>query len=106
MIDAERVVGQFAQAGVAFAMGAAATGGDTKPLAHILRGHGPGQGFTGVFDASTGRVALRPSTADAVIPAGWVPRAGGHAAVSAELGGATGSHAGFAAIIEEGEGFV
>ena len=74
------------------------------PLAHILEGHGPGQGFTGVFDATTGRVALRPSTAEALIPNGWVARGGGHGAVSRELGGDAVSHAGFAAIIRDDGG--
>jgi hypothetical protein len=73
-------------------------------LAGVLEGHGAGQGFTGVFDTATGRVALAPSTADAVIPQGWVARAGGHADVSAALGGDPVGHAGFAAILEEGGG--
>jgi hypothetical protein len=74
------------------------------PLANVLEGHPVGQGFTGVFDSATGRVALRPSTAALPLPQGFVARAGGHAAVSAELGGNSASHAGFAAIIEEGGG--
>ena len=58
------------------AEGVVAAGGGV-PLARVLEGHGAGQGFTGVFDAATGRGALRPSTAEAVIPEGWVARQGG-----------------------------
>ena len=88
----------------ALAGGNALAARSSAPLAKIFEGHGAGQGFTGVFDASTGRIALRPSTADAVIPEGWVARTGGHAAVSAELGTNTAGHAGFAVIIEDGGG--
>ena len=70
----------------------------------MLEGHGAGQGFTGVFDAATGRVLLRPSTAEALIPEGWVARSGGHAAVSDLLGGEPAGHTGFAVILEEGGG--
>lgn len=73
------------------------------PLASALDGHSVGQGFTGVFDAATGRIALRPSAVGNV-PAGWVPRRGGHSIVSRELGGNVADHAGFAAIIEPGGG--
>jgi RHS repeat-associated protein len=72
------------------------------PLAHVLECHGPGQGFTGVFDVSDGRVLLRPSSAEHPLPSGWVPRRGGHASVSRELGGNRSAHVGFAAIIREG----
>jgi len=71
------------------------------PLASILEGHVAPQGVSGVFDASTGRVLLRPSTEEAVIPEGWVARGGGHAEVSAALGGNRASHSGFAAILQE-----
>jgi hypothetical protein len=71
------------------------------PLANVLEGHTPGQGFTGVFDASNGNVLDRQSTADAVIPEGWVARAGGHSDVSAALGGDAASHSGFAVILQE-----
>jgi hypothetical protein len=70
-------------------------------LAKVLEGHAPGQGFTGVFDASTSKVLIRPSTAEAAIPPGWVARAGGHADVSAALGGDAASHFGFAVILQE-----
>jgi RHS repeat-associated protein len=73
-------------------------------LADVLEGHGPRQGFTGVYDAATGRIGLRPSTAEVPLPEGWVARSGGHGAVSAELGGDASGHAGFAAILEEGGG--
>jgi hypothetical protein len=73
---------------------------DTPPLANLFEGHTAGQGFTGVFDASTGKVLIAPSTADAVIPDGWVPRTGGHADVSAALGGDAASHSGFAVILQ------
>jgi RHS repeat-associated protein len=81
-----------------------AAAGVVPELAGVLEGHGVGQGFTGVFDTATGRVGLAPSTADPVIPQGWVPRAGGHADVSATLGGDPAGHAGFAVILEEGGG--
>jgi RHS repeat-associated protein len=72
------------------------------PLAEVLEGHGAGQGFTGVFDTASGRVLIRPSTGDSAVPAGWVARRGGHADVSAALGGDAAEHVGFAAILEEG----
>ena len=92
--DRGRMVGPiFIEA--ALGAGAARVGRASKaPLAKVFQGHGPGQGFTGVFDAGTGRISLRPSTAEAVIPEGWVARAGGHGAVSAEIGGDAASHAG------------
>jgi hypothetical protein len=71
-----------------------------RPLANIFSGHGAGQGFTGVFDSVTGKVLLRPSTADNVIPTGWVARRGGHDAVSTLLGGNRANHAGYAAILQ------
>ena len=74
---------------------------ENAPLANILEGHSAGQGFTGVYDASTGDVLIAPSTADAEIPAGWVARAGGHADVSAALGGDAASQSGFAVILQE-----
>lgn len=73
----------------------------TAPLAQVLEGHGAEQGFTGVYDASTGRVLIQPSTAEPVVPSGWVARAGGHADVSAALGGDAASHSGFAVILQE-----
>jgi hypothetical protein len=74
---------------------------ENAPLANILEGHPAGQGFTGVYDASTGNVLIAPSTADAEIPAGWVARAGGHADVSAALGGDAANQSGFAVILQE-----
>jgi RHS repeat-associated protein len=74
---------------------------ENAPLANILEGHSSGQGFTGVYDASSGNVLLAPSTRDAQIPAGWVARAGGHADVSATLGGDAANHSGFAVILQE-----
>jgi hypothetical protein len=75
-------------------------------LANVLDGFGPNQGFTGVFDPSSGRIGLRPSpsSASAPVPPGWVPRRGGHADVSRELGGDQSRHLGFAVIIQEGGG--
>jgi hypothetical protein len=70
------------------------------PLAGVLDGHQSGQGFTGVFDSNTGRTALRPSSSAAVLPDGHVPRRGGHAIVSSELGGDSTHHQGFAAILQ------
>jgi hypothetical protein len=72
-------------------------------LAHVLRGFGARQGFSGVFDASTGRILLRPSraVAEGPLPEGWVARGGGHADVSAELGGDAARHSGFAIILQE-----
>jgi len=70
-------------------------------LAGVLEGHPAGQGFTGVFDSATGRIGLSPSSADAVLPRGFVPRAGGHANVSQALGGNAANHSGFAAILEQ-----
>ncbi len=75
-------------------------GAGATPLAGILEGHAPGQGFTGVYDASTGNVSLAPSTANAEIPAGWVARAGGHADVSAALGGDPANQSGFAVVLQ------
>ncbi len=43
---------------------------------------------------------MKPSTRGAV-PEGWVPRRGGHAQVSAELGGDASSHHGLAVILQE-----
>lgn len=67
----------------------------------MLEGHPAGQGFTGVFDSSTGQIRLNPSTADPVLPPGFVRRAGGHADVSRALGGNPANHSGFAVILEE-----
>ena len=74
---------------------------ESAPLANILERHSAGQGFTGVYDATSGKVLIAPSTADANIPAGWVARAGGHADVSAALGGDAANHSGFAVILQE-----
>jgi hypothetical protein len=70
-------------------------------LAKPLSDYPAGQGFTGVYDASTGQIMLVPSTANPQIPPGWVARNGGHAAVSQALGGDAAEHYGFAAIIQE-----
>jgi len=74
---------------------------EIAPLADILEGHSAGQGFTGVYDASTAKVLIAPSTAEADVPAGWVARAGGHADVSTTLGGDAANHSGFAVILQE-----
>ncbi len=71
------------------------------PLAGVLEGHPTGQGFTGVFDSSTGKIALNPSTDAPVLPPGFVPRRGGHADVSRALGGNPANHSGFAVILQE-----
>jgi RHS repeat-associated protein len=71
------------------------------PLASVLEGHGPGQGFTGVYDSATGKVLIKPSTEAAEIPSGWVARSGGHADVSKALGGDAANHLGFAVILQE-----
>ncbi len=71
------------------------------PLASVLEGHGAGQGFSGVFDVARGRVLIQPSTPNAPAPSGWVLRAGGHAQVSANLGGNSANHAGFAVILQQ-----
>jgi hypothetical protein len=44
---------------------------------------------------------MNPSTAEAVTPQGWVPRAGGHSDVSAALGGDSAGHSGFAVILQQ-----
>ena len=76
--------------------------GAEPPLAWVLEGYGTGAGFTGVFDAVTGRVLLQASARGAA-PGGWVvARAGGHRAVSQALGGNAANHHGFAAILQEG----
>lgn len=100
------VAGQsaFMDGASAGATGTGAALGADAPLASVLEGHAAGQGFTGVFDTATGEVSLAPSTAETTIPDGWVARAGGHADVSAALGGDAANHAGFAAILEEGGG--
>jgi hypothetical protein len=77
------------------------TAAETASLANVLDGHPAGQGFSGVYDASTGDVLIAPSTADSEVPEGWVPRSGGHADVSAALGGDAGNHSGFAVILQE-----
>jgi RHS repeat-associated protein len=69
--------------------------------AGVLKGHKAGQGFTGVFDANSGRIGLSPSTAERIVPPGFVPRAGGHATVSATLGGSRATHSGFAVILQK-----
>jgi len=74
---------------------------ENAPLASVLEGHSATQGFTGVFDVSTGKVLIAPSTEEADIPAGWVERAGGHADVSATLGGDSANHSGFAVILQQ-----
>jgi hypothetical protein len=70
------------------------------PLAAVLEGRAAGQGFSGVFDVATGRVLIRPSTPVSPVPAGWVARAGGHAEVSAALGGRAANHSGFAVVLQ------
>jgi len=91
------------------------TSGGRKPatpaappkLAQLLDAHGPGQGFTSVFDEATGQLHMMPSrrfAAGETIPDGWVNRSGGHGPVSSALGGDASSHVGFATIIEEGGG--
>jgi hypothetical protein len=72
-----------------------------RSLAGVLEGHPPGQGFTGVFDSATGKIGLSPSTAEPVLPPGFVPRSGGHGIVSDALGGDAANHSGFAVIIQE-----
>ena len=60
-----------------------------------------GQGFSGVYDASTGDVGLMPSSYDQPTPAGFVrAQGGGHRVVSSDLGGDPANHWGFAAILE------
>jgi len=86
------------------AVEASAAGGRVAPLAKVFEGHGPGQGFTSVFDTATGQVKLIPSTTQVPTPAGFVPRRGGHAPASRALGGERANHAGFAVILEEGGG--
>jgi hypothetical protein len=43
-------------------------------------------GFSGVYDSSTGKIALKPSSYDQPTPEGHVPARGGHGPVSQELG--------------------
>ena len=71
-------------------------------LSSVFEGHKPGQGFSSVYDEATGQIAMRPSPARAAdpVPDGWVPRRGGHARVSAELGGDRAGHHGFATVLE------
>ena len=71
-------------------------------LAEALEGHKPDQGFSGVYDEGTGKILIKPSpkSATAPVPDGWVPRRGGHAYVSQELGGDRALHHGFAATLE------
>ena len=73
---------------------------ENAPLANVLEGQSAGQGFTGVYDSSTGGLLIAPSTADADVPAGWVSRTGGHADVSAALGGSAANQSGFAVILQ------
>ena len=71
------------------------------PLANVLEGHAAQQGFTGVYDSATGKVLIRPSRTGSDLPAGWVPRRGGHSPVSNSLGGNAANHRGFASILQE-----
>jgi RHS repeat-associated protein len=91
------------QAGGAYLMNRMPSRAPTRPpLAGVLEGHGPGQGFSGVYDAASGRVGLCPSTSSSPLPRGWVPRQGGHADVSAALGGNPANHVGFATVLQDG----
>jgi RHS repeat-associated protein len=72
-------------------------------LAKVLEGHEAGQGFSGVFDAASGKINIRPSPNQrgASIPEGGVPRGGGHSIVSKQLGGNTTTHSGFTVILQK-----
>jgi hypothetical protein len=69
-----------------------------------MEGHPKGQGFSSVYDASTGKVLAKPSPEvdieGATLPDGWVTRNKGHAKVSEELGGDSTQHWGFAVILQ------
>ena len=90
-----------AQTASAIEVAEGTTGGGV-PLASVLEGHRATDGFSAVYDTVTGRIAMSPSTRLTPVPGGWVARSGGHAEVSARLGGDPANHAGFAAILEEG----
>jgi hypothetical protein len=71
------------------------------PLAGVIEGHPAGQGFTGVFDSSTRRIALNPSSYARPLPEGQVFARGGHGVLSRALGGEASNHYGFTAILRE-----
>ena len=76
------------------------------PLSHVLDGHGPGQGFSGVFDPKTGAIRLAPNKAVPVrdLPDGFVPRQGGHGVLRNRLGREgvdTSDLQGFTAIVDD-----
>jgi len=91
---------------------------NSPPSAHSLPNFddfAPGQGFSGAFEPSTGRVSMRPSSADPnVTPPGFASRNGGHLDAGADLvpGGRAGASAagergqlqGFTGFLEEGGG--
>jgi RHS repeat-associated protein len=83
--------GQGVSCGVVFPIGSV----------DIFEGYTAQQGFTGVYDTSTGELALVPSTGIEPIPEGWVDRSGGHADVSAALGGDPANQVGFAAVLQD-----
>lgn len=93
-----------AAAPVTAAPAAAGGAGPASAGASVLDGHAPPQGFTGVYDAATKRLRMRPSASSARgrrLPSGFVPRRGGHAIVSQELGGDSKDHHGFAVILQD-----
>jgi hypothetical protein len=70
------------------------------PLSSIFKDQPVGQGFSGVYNPSSGQILMRPSTALVPIPAGYVPRGGGHAVLAAEMGRSP-SQVGFTAFLQQ-----
>lgn len=71
-----------------------------RPLSALFDAHEAGQGFSLVYDKATGTIAGAPSLPNtSVLPPGFVPRNGGHAVVSQQLGKDASQHLGFSAII-------
>lgn len=85
-------------ADTAITVASLATGGLRGPkivVPNSVVGYKAGQGFSGVFDAKSGRVLFRPSSYDEVLPDGWVPAKGGHVNVFDELGSDLADSSGF-----------
>ncbi len=74
------------------------------PLAPVVDGFTAPQGFSGVYDTTTGAIGLSPSVyvePGATVPEGFVNARGGHLDVSDALGGDPDNQVGFAVVLQE-----
>jgi len=79
------------------------TAGKVLVAPNTVEGYSAQQGFSGAFDFAAGKIRFRPSTSKrgVEVPEGWVPRNGGHAIISQELGGNSAEHVGYTMFLQE-----